>query len=222
MNPFLVRNALILLALSALSVGLISLRGRLFHRRVGPMLWNLLLAWTPMVLVTALDAIVIDTPDLVDDRVAVVAFVAVLALFALFLPNASYLITELGHVHERGRKIPTWFDVISILSLAMCGVLLCCVSLAYAQLILDRSVVGATWSWVFVVSSVLLANVGVYVGRELRFNSWDAILHPRRLLTRVGRYLVAERRYREVAAYALSFSAVLICVYLVVALPLLS
>lgn len=54
------------------------------------------------------------------------------------------------------------------------------------------------------------------------FNSWDAIPHPRRLLTRVGRYLVAERRYREAAACALSFSAVLICVYLVVALPLLS
>ena len=52
------------------------------------MLWNLLLAWTPMLLVIALDLIVVDTPDAVDDRVAVAAFAVVLALFALFSQTA--------------------------------------------------------------------------------------------------------------------------------------
>jgi hypothetical protein len=55
LNPFLTRNALILLALSLLAVGLIAVRGKLFHRRVRPMLCNLLLAWVPMVLVMVLD-----------------------------------------------------------------------------------------------------------------------------------------------------------------------
>lgn len=97
MNPFLTRNALILLGLSLLAVALITLRGKLFHRRVRPMLWNLLLAWVPMALVMVLDVIVVDAPDRVDDRVAVAAFVVVLTLFALFLPNSSDLFTELGH-----------------------------------------------------------------------------------------------------------------------------
>jgi len=185
------------------------------------MLWNLLLAWTPMLLVIALDLIAVDTPDTVDDRVAVVAFAVVLALFALFLPNSSYLITELGHLREPGEVIPTWYDVIAILSLTMCGLLLCCVSLAYVQLIIDRSVVGATWSWIVVGGFLLLANFGVYVGRELRFNSWDAILRPGRVLARTCRYLFAERRLLEAVSYTLAFSAFTGCVYLVVALPLL-
>ena len=68
MNPFLTRNALILLALSLLAVGLIAVRGKLFHRRVRPMLCNLLLAWVPMVLVMVLDVIVVDTPYRVTRR----------------------------------------------------------------------------------------------------------------------------------------------------------
>ena len=221
MSPYLTRYTLILLALSALAVGLIGVRGRLFHRRVRPMLWNLLLAWTPMLLVIALDLIVVDTPDAVDDRVAVAAFAVVLALFALFLPNSSYLITELGHLREPGEVIPTWYDVIAILSLTMCGLLLCCVSLAYVQLLMDRSVVGATWSWIIVAGFLLLANFGVYVGRELRFNSWDAVLRPGRVVARTSRYLFAERRLLEAVSYTLVFSAFTGCVYLVVALPLL-
>lgn len=186
------------------------------------MLWNLLLAWTPMALVVTLDLIVVDAPDRVDDRVAVAAFGVVLALFGLFLPNSSYLITELGHLRDPGEPIPTWYDVITVLSLTMCGVLLCCVSLAYVQHILDRSVVGATWSWIIVVGYLVLANLGVYIGRRLRFNSWDALLHPGRVLARTGRYLSCERRIVEAAGYTLVFSAFTLCVYLVVALPLLS
>jgi hypothetical protein len=53
-SPFLARNAGVLLALSLLAVGLIAGRGRLARRRVSPMLWNLLLAWSPMLLVIAL------------------------------------------------------------------------------------------------------------------------------------------------------------------------
>jgi hypothetical protein len=70
-NPFLARNGLILLGLSMLAVGLIVGRGRLAGRRVRPMLWNLLLAWIPRLLVMALDLFVVDSADSVDDRVAV-------------------------------------------------------------------------------------------------------------------------------------------------------
>lgn len=221
MNPFLTRNALILLGLSLLAVALITLRGKLFHRRVRPMLWNLLLAWVPMALVMVLDVIVVDAPDRVDDRVAVAASVVVLTLFALFLPNSSYLITELGHLREPNEEIPTWYDVIAVLSLTMCGVLLCCVSLAYVHLILDLSVVGATWSWVIVTGYLVLANFGIYIGRQLRFNSWDAIVRPGNMLVRTGRHLLVEGHLAEALAYTLAFSAFTVSVYLVVALPLL-
>ncbi len=221
MNPFLARNACILLGLSLLAVGLIAVRGRLARRRVRPMLWNLLLAWTPMLLVMALDVFVVDAADRVDDRTAVAGFVIVLTLFALFLPNSSYLITEPGHLREADEAIPSWYDVIAVLSLTMCGILLCCVSLAYVQLILDRSVVGTGWSWAIVTAFLALANVGTYVGRQLRFNSWDAITRPRRVLASTGRYVIAERRIAEALAYTLAVGSFTVCVYLVIALPVL-
>jgi uncharacterized membrane protein len=218
-NPYLARNALVLLGLSILAVGLITGRGRLTRRRVRPMLWNLLLAWSPMLLVMALDLFVVDAADRVDDRIAVAAFVVVLTLLVLFLPNSLYLITELGHLREANDGVPTWYDVIAMLSLTMCGILLCCVSLAYVQLILDRSVVGTAWSWVIVTGYLTLANFGSYVGRRLRFNSWDAITRPRRVLAGTGRYVIVERRIAEALGYTLAFGSFTLCVYLVIALP---
>jgi uncharacterized membrane protein len=220
-NPFLERNGLVLLGLSILAVALIAGRGRLAHRRVRPMLWNLVLAWSPMLLVMALDLFVVDAADRVDDRVAVAGFVVVVGLFVLFLPNSSYLITELGHLRERNKAVPPWYDVIAVLSLTMCGILLCCVSLAYLQLILDRSVVGTTWSWVLVTGCLGLANFGAYLGRYLRFNSWDALTHPGRVLADTGRYVLGGRRMAEAVGYTLAFGSFTLCVYLVVALPVL-
>ena len=221
MSVSLARTALVLLVLSALAVGLIAGRGRVGQRRVRPMLWNLLLAWTPMLLVIALDLFVVDAADHVDDRIAVAGFVVVLSLFALFLPNSSYLITELAHLRESDDAIPIWYDVIAVLSLTMCGILLCCVSLAYVQGILDRSVVGTAWSWVIVTAFLVLANFGTYLGRYLRFNSWDAITHPRRVLAGTRRYVLREHRLAEALAFTLAFSSFTMCVYVVVALPLL-
>lgn len=221
MSPFLARNSLVLLGLSLLAVGLIAGRGRLARRRVRPMLWNLLLAWSPMLLVIALDLFVVDSADRVDDRVAVAGFVVVVGLFVLFLPNSSYLITELAHLREADENVPPWYDVIAVLSLTMCGILLCCVSLAYLQLILDRSVVGTTWSWVLVTGCLGLANFGTYLGRQLRFNSWDAITRPGRVLADTGRYVVGGRHLTEALAYTLAFGSFTLCVYLVVALPVL-
>jgi uncharacterized membrane protein len=220
-SPFLLRNGLILLALSLITVALIAGRGRLAGRRVGPMLWNLLLAWTPMLLAIGLDVFVVDGVERVDDRLAVGGFVVVLGLFVLFLPNSSYLITELGHLREASRELPLWYDVIAVLSLTMCGVLLCCVSLAYLQVILDRSVVGTTWSWVLVTGCLWLANFGTYLGRYLRFNSWDAITRPGAVLVGAGRYVVGGRRVAEALGYTLAFGSFTLCVYLVVALPVL-
>lgn len=221
MNPFLSRNALILCGLSLLAVGLILGRAKFFHRRVHrPMLWNIVLAWIPMVLVLALDATIVDAPYRVADWVAVMAFTVVLVLFALFLPNSTYLITELDHLREPDDAIPDWYDIVAVLTLTMCGLLLGCVSLAYVHLLLNLSVVGTAWSWVIVIGYLVFANFGIYIGRQLRFNSWDVFVRPVDLLTRTGRHLFVEGHVAVALAYTLVFSAFTTCVYLVIALSL--
>jgi hypothetical protein len=49
----------------------------------------------------------------------------------------------------------------------------------------------------------------------------DAITRPRRVLARTGRCVIAERRIAEALAYTLAFGAFTLCVYLVIALPVL-
>jgi uncharacterized membrane protein len=53
-------------------------------------------------------------------------------------------------------------------------------SLYLMQMVLRR-VAGPVWSWVGVLGALALASFGVYLGRFVRFNSWDALLRPGRV-----------------------------------------
>ena len=46
------------------------------------------------------------------------------------------------------------------------------------QTIWERAT-GVLVSWLGVVGALALASFGVYLGRFLRFNSWDALVRPR-------------------------------------------
>ena len=63
---------------------------------------------------------------------------------------------------------------------AWTGLLLGFASLYLVQMILRRAF-GRRIAWVGVVGALTLASVGVYVGRFIRLNSWDALLHPLRV-----------------------------------------
>jgi uncharacterized membrane protein len=41
---------------------------------------------------------------------------------------------------------------------------------------------GAVWGWLFVVTTAVLGGIGVYIGRFLRWNSWDVFTNPLTLL----------------------------------------
>ena len=135
------------------------------------------------------------------------------------MPNSTY-ITELDHLREPDDAIPEWHDIVAVLTLTMCGLLLGCVSLAYVHLLLNLSVVGTAWTWVIVIGYLVFANFGIYIGRQLRFNSWDAFVRPVDLLTRTSRHLFVEGHVAMALTYTLVFSAFTTCVYLVIALSL--
>jgi uncharacterized membrane protein len=47
---------------------------------------------------------------------------------------------------------------------------------------LVKSYVGIVVGWLFVFGVVGLSGFGVYLGRFLRWNSWDLLFHPRAVL----------------------------------------
>jgi uncharacterized membrane protein len=167
---------LALLAASVLCVALVEVRtyetGDPYYRFLA---WNLILAWIPLVLALASFSCARRGGD--------VAVWTLLVLWLLFFPNAPYLLTDFIHLGEG--PAPLWYDALMLSAFAWTGLLLGFGSLYLVQLIVRRSF-GGTVAWLGVLGALVLASIGVYVGRFLRLNSWDALLHPLRVAEVLG------------------------------------
>lgn len=94
----------------------------------------------------------------------------------LFFPNAPYLVTDLFHLDQRP-DAPLWFDLALIMSCAWNGLMLAYASLADMQRLVQRRL-GTGAGWAFATVALLLSSFGIYLGRYLRFNSWDVLANP--------------------------------------------
>lgn len=97
-------------------------------------------------------------------------------VWLIFFPNAPYIITDFIHLAPRS-GIPIWYDAILILSFASSGLLAGWYSLYQMQIVATKRF-GTSNGWTFVMLVLLLASFGVYLGRFLRWNSWDLFLDP--------------------------------------------
>lgn len=99
-----------------------------------------------------------------------------LAVWLLFIPNSFYILTDLFHLRNI-RSAPKWFDLLLLLSFAWNGLLFGIVSLRKIEVILQA--VSGRSSSLFIVFVVMWLNAfGIYIGRFLRYNSWDVITQP--------------------------------------------
>jgi uncharacterized membrane protein len=195
-----------LLAASALCVATVAVRER--HTGsdfYGFLVWNLVLAWVPLVLALAAYASA--------RRGASVASVAFGVLWLLFFPNAPYLLTDFIHLRE-SPTTPLWYDALMLASFAWTGLLLGYASLYLMQMIWERTV--GTLAWLGVIATLALASFGVYVGRFLRFNSWDALVRPRRLAHVIHANLDNPLQHPRLIASLIVLTASLTIGYLVV------
>jgi uncharacterized membrane protein len=152
-------------ATSALSIIMVIVRA-LYTGRLEFMFvfWNSFLAWIP--LFCALMA---------RNARGRFAFVTLTATWLLFLPNAPYVLTDL--IHYRVRDVPYWYDMLLLVSFAWTGTFAGFLSLYLMQLRI-RERWGEAASWAFASVSLMLSSFGIYLGRFLRFNSWDVITNP--------------------------------------------
>jgi uncharacterized membrane protein len=103
-------------------------------------------------------------------------FVLLLFTWIIFFPNAPYILTDLFHLRIR-TNIPVWFDLILILSFAWTGLIAGFVSLLEIEKQLKK-MISHRWLQIFIVILLFMAGFGVYIGRYLRWNSWDIISDP--------------------------------------------
>ena len=140
------------------------------------MAWNLFLAWIPVVAAVAVY-------DMHRRGVGLSRILPFAALWLLFLPNAPYLLTDLIHLGSRD-DAPLWFDLVLFSAFAWTGAFLGFLSIYLMQVVVRRAH-GALLGWALVGGSLLASGFGIYLGRSLRWNSWDFVTSPEPLLADV-------------------------------------
>lgn len=94
----------------------------------------------------------------------------------LFFPNALYIMTDLIHLKERG-NVPLWFDAILIFSATINGLIMAYISLQTIESFL-QSKFNNQRTDLILFGCLFLSSFGVYLGRFLRWNSWDILINP--------------------------------------------
>ena len=138
------------------------------------LLWNLFLAAVPLVIAYLMYA-------WLNARSQKLAFYAMAILWLLFYPNAPYIITDFMHLKAR-HNIPLWYDTLLIFSFAWNGFVAGLVSVRYFHLTALRFM-PRLFVWLVILVVFALSSLGIYLGRFLRWNSWDVLNNPMPLLT---------------------------------------
>ena len=135
--------------------------------------WNLFLAFVPW----AVTSVTILKPKLQTYRITIFIL---LSIWLLFFPNAPYILTDLFHLRLKS-AMPKWFDLILILSFAWTGLVFGFLSLWDIEKILSKSM-NRIWMSLISVCLLFIGSFGIYLGRYLRWNSWDIINEPFHLI----------------------------------------
>lgn len=168
------------------------------------LLWNLFLAWLPWLFGAALSR----APS---HRGRGHRLLPHFGAWLLFLPNAPYLVTDLLHLKERP-GIPLWFDAALLFAFGWTGCLLGFLSLTVVHARIDAWL-GKLAGWSFVLAVSLLTGFGIYLGRFLRWNSWDVLVRPHGLFSDVLCRLANPSGHPRTAAVTLLFAAFFVAAY---------
>jgi uncharacterized membrane protein len=198
-----------LLMLSCLfSIGLTAIRILYTDQwRFAWLTWNLFLALVPYLI----SRFVMYHPSWVERKWK---FSLAFIVWLLFLPNAFYIITDLFHL-KTAEHIPLWFDLALIFSFAWNGILLGVVSVRQMEKMMQLNLPYIT-EWQFVYPLMLLNAFGVYIGRYLRYNSWDIIANPFQLTQDIIYMMIHPLRYRFDWSMIVCYSVFMTLIYLAI------
>ncbi len=187
----------------ALSIVLLMIRMKLTHSFFYLFLvWNLFLAVIPFAITTYL----LSYPKL--NKFGLLVWFSV---WLLFLPNAPYIITDLIHLKLSTTYI-IWLDILIVSSFACNGLLLFYLSILDMKTILETFLKQSVLSYGTTVV-IVLSGFGVYLGRFLRYNSWEIISNPKYLFIDILNIAIKPFSNSEAWLFTMVFGTFLIVGY---------
>lgn len=171
------------------------------------LLWNLFLAWLPLVLVIFL------IRSLRTHLWSGWPPFALTLLWLILLPNSFYMISDFVHIQDVVRH-NLLYDVVMFTSFIFTASLVgyCSLYLVHAQL---QKRLGLKYSSLVVAAVLFLCSFAIYLGRDLRWNSWDVLINPAGILFDVSDHLIHPFQHGAMFSMTLSFFVLLGSLYVV-------
>jgi uncharacterized membrane protein len=200
------RFVLALLASTAVSVGFFIYGAWRNHSFVyAYFLWNLFLAWLPLLFSIWL------IKTLRKQLWSSWSAIGISFLWIVFLPNSFYMISDFIHLLDVPR-VDVLYDAVMFTSFIYTGVLLGIASLYLVHLELKKRLsVRAAAGWI--AATLLICCIAIYIGRDLRWNSWDILVNPSGLLFDISDRLLHPSAYPQMLVTITSFFALLSSLY---------
>ncbi|MEN9869547.1 MAG: hypothetical protein RLZZ171_530 [Cyanobacteriota bacterium] len=159
--------------MAAQLINWIQISGDLFNQSTPRIIWNLFLAFIPLLL-----SFYLFRPPAMRN----ILWWTLLLIFMAFLPNAPYILTDSIHIIELSQEnYPNWAIILILIPqyiLFIClGFEAYVISLVKLELYLTNFIAQKYLILVNVIAHSLCI-VGVYLGRFERFNSWDFVTKP--------------------------------------------
>lgn len=133
------------------------------------LIWNLFLAFIPYFLSSSIYKNFFNTSKKIQN-----SFYGLVWL--LFIPNSFYILTDFTHLHFK-TTFQFSLDMLIISGFSFVGFYVGLLSIHTIRLLVIAKY-GNTKGNIFILTISFLSAFGIYLGRVLRFNSWDIISKP--------------------------------------------
>ncbi len=196
---------LLLMASCFLSFGLVVFRVMMTKQLIFIFLiWNLFLAFIPYFIANWL--------YLFKEKFNKYTIIPIVAMWLLFFPNAPYIITDLIHLNPN-KSFGYWYNLLIIVSCAWNALIMGLLSLNDVQNVIAEKY-NRLIAWIVAVASIFLCSFGIYIGRILRWNSWDIFFDTKSLLYDIGERVTNPAAHGRTLGITLFYGIFLLMSYL--------
>jgi len=166
--------------------------------------WNLFLAAVPWFISLFISS------ELLRRKPKVFSIILFLFWF-LFFPNTVYIITDLYYLRNHSGKL-FWYDLVMIMLFSWSGLLFGFFSMEHIEEILKQKV-SKVKNIVITCCFLFICAFGVYLGRDLQWNSWEIFLYPNVIFTDVLDRLIKPLKHARTWSFTLLMGVFLNALY---------
>lgn len=173
------------------------------------LMWNVFLAWIPLGLAIWLVKMLRRKPWS--------SFQGMLLslLWIGFLPNSFYMVSDYLHLQDYAR-VDVVFDTVTFTSFVLTGLFLGYSSLYLIHLELAKRLRSQLNTWLAISFVLLVCSFAIYLGRDLRLNTWDLLVSPAAILFDVSDIVLNPTYHAHAFTTTITFFVFLLSVYIVV------